>query len=215
MIKQPLALFAATCLTLLLTLPKSAPAASPPPSVDWIRQFGTSGSEQSATVSADILGNVFVAGLTGGTFSGPPINAGSVYLRKYDATGTASWTRQIAPQEDNGRGVVAADGLGNVYVGGDTTGNVAAPNAGETDYFLRKYDTSGNVLWTRQAGSLSYDYLQKATVDLSGNVYLTGYTAYDLAGPNLGGYDAFLIKYDSLGNKIWSRQIGTTGEDLG
>jgi hypothetical protein len=215
MMKPQLALLKAICFAFLIVLPTTAFAVPPGPTVEWVRQFGTSGSEWSATVSADPLGNVFVGGATSGTFSGPTIPSYSVFIRKYDASGTAIWTRQIAPQEINGIGFVAADGFGNVYAGGDTEGNVAAPLVGGTDYFLRKYDNAGNVLWTRQAGSLSYDYVQKAATDSLGNVYLTGFTGYDLGGPALGGYDSFLIKYDPLGNKLWSRNIGTSDNDYG
>jgi hypothetical protein len=44
-------------------------------------------------------------------------------------------------------------------------------------------------------------------------MYLTGYTGGNFAGPALGSYDAFLVKYDPLGNRIWARQFGTSLEE--
>ena len=40
---------------------------------------------------------------------------------------------------------VAVDSSGNVYVTGWTYGALAGSNAGETDIFLLKYDTNGNL----------------------------------------------------------------------
>ncbi len=34
-----------------------------------------------------------------------------------------------------------------------------------------------------------------------------------LAGSNVGGLDAWLARYDSSGNQLWQRQIGTSGND--
>ena len=47
----------------------------------------------------------------------------------------------------------------------------------------------------------------------SGGVYLSGWTGGDLAGPSAGGDDAYLAKYDALGDQIWLRQAGTASDD--
>jgi hypothetical protein len=213
MTKPSSAAFMAVCIT-LLALPTRALAVLPPPTVEWTRQFGTPAYENSAVVASDALGNVFVAGQTDGNFSGGPATANSAYIRKYDSAGTATWTRQVAPVDFNGAYVaLAADGLGNSYLAGETTGNVAAPNAGATDFFIRKFDSIGGTLWTRQVGTPSYDTPRDAVVDSLGNLYVTGFTGANLGGPSAGSYDAFLTKYDSLGNQIWTRQFGSPVED--
>ena len=81
--------------------------------------------------------------------------------------------------------------------------------------FLRKYDLDGNEQWTRQFGTTSEDRGLGPVVDTSG-VYLTGYTYGALPGyANAGPRDAFVRKYDLDGNELWTRQFGTTGEDMG
>src|SRR5439155_6708452 len=42
----------------------------------------------------------------------------------------------------------------------------------------------------------------------------SGYTAGVLAGPTAGYEDAFLAKYDDIGNLLWDRQFGTSGSDV-
>src|SRR6187455_699636 len=92
--RQPSTALVAICLTFSALISASALAAPPSPTVEWVRQFGTADYENSANVSADILGNVFVAGQTYGSFSGGPATTSTAFLRKYYSGGVPSWTRQ-------------------------------------------------------------------------------------------------------------------------
>ena len=70
------------------------------------------------------------------------------------------------------------------------------------------------TLWASQIGTSGYDYGMGIAVDASGNSYIAGYTSGDLAGPNQGSADAFVAKYDSGGTMQWTRQIGTSHDDV-
>lgn len=109
---------------------------------------------------------------------------------------------------DAGRSITT-DPSGNVYVGGSTTGSLAAPNAGTYDGFVAKYDSQGNLLFTQQLGSSGYEEIFGIQTDNQGNYYVSGLTTGNLGGPQQSQqYDAFVAKYDSDGNQIWIRQIG-------
>ena len=90
---------------------------------------------------------------------------------------------------------VSADGLGNVYLLGDTNGNLAAPNAGSYDAFVSKYNSVGSRLWTQQIGSAGTDHSTGVSADGLGNIYMSGYTNGNLGAVSAGGYDAFLAKF--------------------
>jgi len=111
-------------------------------------------------------GNVYVVGRTYGAL--PTQTKTSLledaFIRKYDASGSELWTRQfgtptssVGPSNGTTAQGVAVDSTG-VYVVGTAGSNFPGQtNAGSDDAFIRKYDASGNVLWTHQFGGDSYD----------------------------------------------------------
>src|SRR5207249_8142016 len=95
---------------------------------------------------------------------------------------------------------IAADNSG-VYVAGFTAGSFpGATNAGSNDAFVRKFDTDGNEVWTRQFGTSELDDAVGVAADDSG-VYVSGQTWGTLANQTSAGFrDAYVRKYDTSGN---------------
>jgi Ca2+-binding RTX toxin-like protein len=102
------------------------------------------------------------------------------------------------------------DLFGNLYVVGGTTGSLGGPNNGDSrDALITKYDSDGNLLFTRQFGTDSFDTISDIATDPQGNFYVAGITASDLAAPKQGNdTDAFVAKFDSNGNQLWIEQFG-------
>jgi len=172
----------------------------------WIRQFGTASADTLQAVATDASG-VYVAGTTGGALSGSSAGFADAFVRKYDPSGNALWTRQFGTASDDEALGIASDGTG-VYVVGKTQGTFAGqPSSANADPFVRKYDANGTELWTRQFGTPSAEDATGVAADTSG-VYITGRTNGPLA-TSQGGFDAFLRKYDASGTAVWTRQFGT------
>ena len=138
------------------------------------------------------------------------------FLMKINSLGTRQWTTLLGTSSDDFAYSVATDDSGNIYVVGITNGNLNGNvNAGGSDIFLTKYDSSGNLLWTRLIGTAGDDSSSGIVIDKSQNIYISGYVTGGLSGnTQLGGSDAVILKYDSSGNQIWSRQIGGTNDDI-
>lgn len=76
--------------------------------------------------------------------------------------------------------------------------------------------------WAKSTGGSGFEHAYAIALDNSGNAYITGtFTGmidFD-PGPgtdnytSAGGDDIFISKYDSLGNYIWTKQIGGAGND--
>jgi hypothetical protein len=179
----------------------------------WTRQFGNGTGEAGRDIAADALGNVFVSGVTTATFGGVHAGSWDGFVRKYDSTGSVAWTRQFGTSGTESPYDLAADGLGNVYVTGHTTGVLGSSSFGGYDAFLRKYDSIGNHVWTRQYGNSEGQDGLAVTADGNGAVYMAGSTAGTLAGSSAGGADAYLAKYDEFGTFQWARQLGSSAYD--
>lgn len=101
------------------------------------------------------------------------------------------------------------DPSGNVYTVGGTTGSIGTPNIGSRDALIAKYDSQGDLLWTKQFGTSSFDTVYSIATDNQGSSYIAGITEGDLATPlHASTSDAFIAKYDSNGNQQWIQQFG-------
>ncbi len=116
---------------------------------------------------------------------------------------------------DNGR-AITTDKNGNVYFTGHVRGNFDGYNsAGGDDLFVIKYNPQGVKLWSFQLGSSSNESGRGVVVDDSENVYVSGYTRGNLDGnTNLGGADIIIVKLNSMGEKLWTKQLGTSLNDF-
>ncbi|MBI4464276.1 MAG: hypothetical protein HY647_06185 [Acidobacteria bacterium] len=171
----------------------------------WIRQFGSISDDWALGIAGDASG-VYIVGYTGGTLPGQT-RAGDwdAYVHKYDVNGNELWTRQFGTYGPDFATGVAVDASGVYVVGG--TFDLLPGQTGYAGTYLRKYDSNGNELWTRQFGTPYSDGASGVALDATG-VYVVGSTQ-----TMAGYYDAFVHKYDSNGNELWTRQFGTANED--
>lgn len=125
----------------------------------------------------------------------------------------AGTAQDIQWADQYGNGVATASvGLKTDATGVYTAGRVFS--AGKYDAYLRKYDFAGNALWTRQLGIPAFDFADGVATDSTG-VYLLGDTPGVLPGQtSAGSSDAFVRKYGSNGNVLWTQQFGTAGIEL-
>ena len=180
-------------------------------------RWGSTG-EDIAYAAAGNATHLLTAGSAAGTIDGQATAGGlDAFLSKRTSTGALVWTRTVGTTAwDVGYGA-AWDSVGNGYLTGYTDGSLPTfTNAGINDIFLARYDASGTQTLLRQWGSIGTDIAYDVEVDVSGNIYLTGYTSGALGGQtNNGSFDAFLTKLDSSGNVLWTRLLGGTDNDYG
>jgi hypothetical protein len=192
------------------------PAWAQGPAVEWKLVLGTPSQDFVQEVDVDGAGNIYLGGSTFGALAEANTGQLDVYVGKFNASAETQWMHQFGSTAsfDDG-GSVAADGLNGVFVAGGTSGNLEGASAGGFDAFVRKYDSAGNTLWTRQFGTDQGDFARDVAADSLGNAYLVGQTDGSLGEPSLGSRDAFVRKYDPNGALQWSRQVGSPLFDVG
>src|SRR4030095_6942653 len=96
------------------------------------------------------------------------------------------------------------DASGNVYV----TGSSRSGGVYTEDIATNKYNSSGILLWSKRFVGTGYgeDYGFAITVDVSGNVYVTGRTWINTSNNN----DIVTIKYNSAGDSVWVKKYNGT-----
>ncbi len=182
--------------------------------------MGSPSTDHGKGIAVDGSGNVYVVGESYATW-GTPIDAHSgdsdAFALKLNQKAVKQWhTFMGSSSADYGWGI-AVDGSGNVYVVGDSLATWGLPvNAygGSHDVFVAKLNSSGGKSWNTFIGNLaslgflSANFGRSISVDGSGNVFLGGYSLGAWGTP--GGYDAFAVKLNSRGGRLWITHMGST-----
>lgn len=206
-------------------------------SILWGTYYGSTAEDKGMATATDPDGHVYIAGHTssttniadGGfqnTYGGGNADA---YLVKLDSAGNRLWATYYGSTGDDYATGIATDGSGNVYLCGYTNSasNIASSGfqntiGGLNDAFLVKFDSAGSRVWATYYGGLLDEVGYSAATDASGNVFLAGNTgsinAIASAGfqDTLGGdVDAFVVKFNSSGSRLWGTYYGGAFTDHG
>ncbi|PKP51043.1 MAG: hypothetical protein CVT95_01735 [Bacteroidetes bacterium HGW-Bacteroidetes-12] len=106
---------------------------------------------------------------------------------------------------DVGESIEATSDGGYIIIGSNSTNTT-----GNTDVYLLKVDSLINIEWSYSLGGTNNDwgYAVKQTYD-KGYITATSSNSY-----GNGGYDAVLMKRDSLGNYEWTKRYGGNDWDF-
>jgi hypothetical protein len=184
--------------------------------------LGTGGAN-GQHVSTDINGNVYVTGtytrfVSFDSHVLDSVSYNNTFIVKYDTGGNVVWAINT-PDNGNQMGYLTnvVDASGNIYemgyfqnpaliLGTDTILN-AGPST-TSDIFIIKYDSSGNIIWTKGGNGENTDYAHNIAIDVAGNFYIAGLSrsnnfrfGQDTIHNSLNA--AYIVKFDSAGQMIW------------
>jgi hypothetical protein len=194
---------------------------------NWSDYFPATGSGISHIihhVDCDPSGNVFWAGgfsetLETGCVTRTSRGSGDIFLVKFDKSGVCVWDTIFGDASGQGCSDVTTDPLGNVIIVGPFGGtlNFGGDDLSTGNFYLAKFDTDCNHIWSKEYLYTGYIKCHSITSDPSGNIIITG----NLDGTvNFGGVgdeitstgspngDVFLAKFDASGNHDWSDIYG-------
>lgn len=110
---------------------------------------------------------------------------------------------------------VAVDSDGGIYVVGSSKGSFGHQLnvAEEQDVFLTKFDTEGNVVFSRLLGVSGSAEAYDIKIDSQDNVIIAGATDSALQESDAvdSANDAFIVKYSKRGDEIFRYQLDTFG----
>ncbi len=180
----------------------------------WTRTLGSLEIDAAFTVATAADNDIVIAGFTQGAFDGLDWGGSyDVFIVKFNAAGAKQWSRQLGNDGDDYAGEVTIDKDDAIYLAGAVTGSLeGTPAIGLSDGFLRKYDPSGKILWTRQFGSSADEDANSVVLDPSGDLLISGLTTGKLAD-SFGGYDLYATKFTPDGARQWTHQVGGKADD--
>ena len=193
------------------------------------------------TVKVDVTGNSYITGSFQGTIDFDPsvtgttnlssAGSGDIFFAKYDSSGNYIYAKRIGGSGNEQANSLTVDSNGNIYLTGVFEGIVdfdpgpgtANLNAG---IFFSKYDAAGNYIYAKRIGGAGSDKCYDITLDEKNNVYVTGLFIgtkdfdpgagiVNLTSSGGNSSDIFFAKYDTSGNYVYAKSIGSWGYEHG
>lgn len=178
-------------------------------------------------VSVDTYGNSYLSGSFADTvnFGANQLitdSNGSIFLVKYDSSGTAKWAVQSSISSHEGvfgSLYTTVDGSQNTYIAGSFIDTIQlgaytfiSPIG---DMYFIKYNASGNISWAKQAFTNGEIDAYSVATDNKYNVYFSGsfYDSIEIENYKLytNEWSTFIAKFDSAGNLLWIKNSSTVG----
>lgn len=204
----------------------------PPSSTDtdtdttWTINLGVSASK----ITTDNLNNIYVSGTTNTDLdNNTNIGETDYFLIKYDTKGNKLWSKLIGSSKlEISGGSIISDDNSNIYLSGHSRGLIEESsncnsnlNSSTGNNFLVKFNTFGEKIWSKDLCALNlngfYRYETSLVTGINNDIIIIG--SVNNAEGNFDGYtyigadDIYVIRFDSSGNKIWSKRIGSAGHD--
>ncbi len=168
------------------------------------RGFIIAGSSYSVdTIGADI------------TFSHGTVD---FWVVKLDSMGVLKWQRSYGgSQFDEAYSIDLTSDGGYIAAGYTTSVNGdVTKNFGQSDVWIIKLDSIGNLMWQKSAGGSDIDGGLSIKQTFDRGYILAGSTVSndDEVHGNHGGNDYWVLKLDSTGNLQWQKTLGGPGEEF-
>ncbi len=198
----------------------------------WSTFYGGIGDEYGYKVVVDINDNPYLIGYTNGNdilvsssgvFQSNSNGSYDCFIVKLNSAGNFIWGTYFGGSGGESALSGDIDKSNNIIIGGYTSSmNMPTINpyqstmGGALDAFVAKFDSTGNLMWSTYCGGSNSEDVHMLKVDYQNNVIISG-ESYSSDFPtsigayqsnNNGNLDVYLVKYDSLGNRIFSTYFG-------
>lgn len=183
--------------------------------LEWQKAFGSYGNQEAFSVRQTTDGGYIVAGRDNVTYG--------CRIYKLDNNGNLVW------QKLHGNGVsnaIMPTPILSVSIQQTTDGGYILSDFKRTqqgdgtiqlDGWIAKLDNNGNSVWEKTFGGSAHEYSGEIQQTTDGGYIWTG-TTYSNDGDvtnNYGQEDMWIVKFDSNGNILWEKTIGTALREFG
>lgn len=205
--------------------------------MEWQKSLGGSDYDDAYSIQQTTDGGFIVAGVTVSNDGDVSGNHGlkECWVVKLDTDGNLAWQKTLGGSLDDAAVSVQQTSDGGFVVAGSTNsndGDVSGWHEGyqfgqypTEDYWIVKLNMSGNIEWQKCLGGSNGDggsYIQEIKGvgfivagtsssndgDVSGNHRIIDYWGDSITTP-----DYWIVKLDTVGNLVWQKSLGGSGDD--
>jgi len=192
----------------------------------WDKRFGGNDYDELYSMHQTFDHGYIFGGLSysgnNGDKSQPRWGGDDFWVVKTDSQGIKQWDKRFGGTDfdelfslsQTADGGYILGGWSSSFISGDKTQNPR----GTYDYWIVRVSPSGAKLWDRRYGGNDYDILYSILQTIDGGFLLSGSTSSgnngDITQASAGGNDFWIVKCDSLGNKLWDKRFGGSGDDI-
>ena len=169
--------------------------------LSWAKTYGGSDDDQINSIIQTSDGGFIAAGYTE-SFG---VEYGDFLLMKLNSNGEVVWGKAYGGSEwDEAISITETSDGGFI-----ATGITNSFGAGDYDFLIIKFNSTGDVIWAKTLGGISDDESNTVIQSTDGNYIISGYT-YSFGA---GNYDFIIAKLDSDGNRVWVKTYGGNNEE--
>ena len=126
------------------------------------------------------------------------------------------WTRLLGGRDGDYQNSVVTGADDSIFLAGYAIGQTVDGHQniyGNGDAFITRYNSDGSTDWSRLLGGTGDEWAYGVSAGFDGTVYVAGYTTSRALDDqlNFGESAAFIARYDSNGNKVWTKLLGCDG----
>ncbi|MEO8085793.1 MAG: T9SS type A sorting domain-containing protein [Bacteroidota bacterium] len=144
------------------------------------------------------------------------------WIVKADSAGNKMWDKRFGGDDYDELFSVLQVADGGYLLGGwslsGANGDKSDTSFGGSDYWIVRTDSMGNKMWDKRYGGLLSESLYAMLAMADGGFLLCGTSSSDISGDksenSRGSNDYWIVRIDSLGNKIWDKTFGGSGIDV-
>ncbi len=200
----------------------------------WDKRFGGIGSERTSYSPVILSGTTLILSGTSESYSDgdkSQLNWGSqsnikpdYWVVKLDSMGNKIWDQRYGGIGDESLdfcvggndGSVTLIGISNSPVSGDVS-NINWTSNNDGGVWMIKVDAMGNKIWDKGYKTSGNDYISDFIITRDKG-YLIGFSSKSGIGglksdTCRGFFDVWIVKLDSLGNKVWDKTFGGSEDD--
>jgi len=200
--------------------------------IEWQKTLGGKYHDELKSVLQTPDGGYLLGGYSNSPISGNKTTEhyglGDYWVVKLDNSGVVEWQQSYGGSGDEHLFSLLATKEGHFLLGGNSNSEPShtktSSNQSGTDFWLVKIDEKGTELWQESYHFGKHDVLTSLAENPDGSIVIGGYaqseqqstarSAKMLKTDKEGINDYILLKVNSKGEELWSKNVGSKGDEV-